>query len=413
MKKKNILFLLLFIIISFPLIYLQNQDKSLQKVKPDKIETEQGVNLYFFWSNGCPHCEKEKKFLKEIELKYPQIAIFDFEVSRNKENIKLLENIGNELKVDIKGVPFTVVGKKYLIGWFDEEISGKQLEDSIICAVDNGCEDVIENLLLTNNGQQCAETDIQIEPRSKIKLPFIGSVDAKNFSLPILTILIAALDGFNPCAMWVLLFLISFLIKMEDRKKMWILGSVFIIASAFVYYAIMFAWLNVLLLFGFVLWARIAIGYIAFAGGSYNLKEYFTNKSSGCKVAGAEKRKKVFDKIQNIIENKKFVLSLIGIILLAFAVNIVELVCSAGLPPLYIEILTLNNLDSAQYHLYLLFYIFIFMLDDLFIFFVAMTTLRATGITTKYSRLSKLVGGIIMIAIALLLWFKPEWLMFG
>ncbi|MCK4744576.1 hypothetical protein KAS41_00760, partial [Candidatus Parcubacteria bacterium] len=181
----------------------------------------------------------------------------------------------------------------------------------------------------------------------------------------------------------------------------------------FVYYAIMFAWLNVLLLFGFVLWARIAIGYIAFAGGSYNLKEYFTNKSSGCKIAGAEKRRKVFEKIQDIIQNRKFALSLIGIILLAFAVNVVELVCSAGLPPLYIEILTLNNLGGAQYHIYLLLYILIFMLDDLVIFFIAMTTLKAVGITTKYSRLSKLIGGVIMVSIALLLWFKPEWLMFG
>ncbi|MEA2065477.1 MAG: hypothetical protein U9O66_04275 [Patescibacteria group bacterium] len=411
MNNKYILFLLLFFVISFPLIYWQNQEKPfLQKTE---ISEEQGINLYFFWSKGCPHCEKEKEFLREVKNKYPQIVISDFEVSQSKENIKLLENIGNELQVDIKGVPFTVVGRKYLIGWFNKEISGKQLEDLIICAVDNGCEDVVENLLLTNNGDKCPETDNQIKPKSKINLPFIGSVDVKKFSLPILTILIAGLDGFNPCAMWVLLFLISFLIKMENRKKMWILGSAFIIASAFVYYAIMFAWLNVLLLFGFVLWARIAIGYIAFAGGSYNLKEYFTTKSSGCKIAGAEKRRKVFEKIQDIIQNRKFVLSLIGIILLAFAVNVVELVCSAGLPPLYIEILTLNNLGGLQYHLYLLFYIFIFMLDDLIIFFIAMTTLKAVGITTKYSRLSKLIGGVIMVSIALLLWFKPEWLMFG
>ncbi len=409
MNKKYLLFFLLFFVISFPLIYWQNQEKPFQK----SDITEQGITVYFFWSHGCPHCEKEKEFLKKMEREYPQIAVFDFEVSQSRENIELLKNIGNKLQIDIKGVPFTVVGKKYLMGWFNKDISGKQLEESIICAVDNGCEDVIENLLLTDGDQKCAEEDDYVEPRSKIELPFIGSIDVKKFSLPILTIIIAGLDGFNPCAMWVLLFLISFLIKMEDRKKMWILGSAFIIASAFVYYAIMFAWLNVLLLFGFVLWARIAIGYIAFAGGSYNLKEYFTNKSGGCKIAGAEKRRKVFEKIQDIIQNRKFALSLIGIILLAFAVNVVELVCSAGLPPLYIEILTLNNLNGAQYHLYLLLYIFIFMLDDLVIFFIAMTTLKAVGITTKYSRLSKLIGGIIMISIALLLWFKPEWLMFG
>jgi hypothetical protein len=53
------------------------------------------------------------------------------------------------------------------------------------------------------------------------------------------------------------------------------------------------------------------------------------------------------------------------------------------------------------------------MLDDLIIFFIAMLTLEMTGITTKYSKISRLIGGLIMLAIGLMLIFKPSWLMFG
>ncbi|MCK4744577.1 hypothetical protein KAS41_00765, partial [Candidatus Parcubacteria bacterium] len=203
MNKKYLLFFLLFFVISFPLIYWQNQEKPLQK----SDITEQGIKLYFFWSQGCPHCEKEKEFLKKMECKYPQISISDFEVSRNKENVELLRKIGEKLQIDIKGVPFTTVGENYLIGWFNEEISGKKLEESINCAINHRCEDIVGNLLLSDDDVSArpAKED-EIKPQKIIELPFVGSVDAKNFSLPLLTIIIAGLDGFNPCAMWVLLF---------------------------------------------------------------------------------------------------------------------------------------------------------------------------------------------------------------
>ena len=128
---------------------------------------------------------------------------------------------------------------------------------------------------------------------------------------------------------------------------------------------------------------------------------------------GYEKRQKVFEKIKSITRKKQFLFALGGIILLAFAVNLVELICSAGLPAIYTQILSLAQLPKWQYYLYLIFYILIFMLDDLVIFFTAMVTLQAVGIQSKYSRISHLVGGILMLIIGILLLFKPEFLMFG
>ena len=247
----------------------------------------------------------------------------------------------------------------------------------------------------------------------KMELPLIGEIETKDFSLPLLTVVLGLVDGFNPCAMWTLVFLIGLLLGLKDKKRMWIFGIVFIIFSAFVYFLFMVAWLNFILFIGMVNWVRVLVGLVALFGGGYSLREYYVNRDGKCKVTDKEKRKRVFHKLEEITRRKSFWLALLGIILLAFAVNLVEAICSAGIPAIYTQILSLNNLGKLEYYLYILLYIFFFMLDDLVVFFIAMITLRITGGTTKYSKWSNLIGGALMLIIGLLLIFKPEWLMFG
>lgn len=246
-----------------------------------------------------------------------------------------------------------------------------------------------------------------------LTLPIIGTIQIANLSLPLLSMVIGLIDGFNPCAMWTLLFLISLLLSMKDRRRMWILGTVFIITSAFVYFLFLTAWLNFFMILGFVLWVRIAVGIVALVAGFYSLRSYYQNKEGGCEVVKGEKRQKAFEKLKKITQERDFLLALFGIILLAFAVNVVELVCSAGLPAVYTQILSLSKLSPWQNYTYILIYIFFFMIDDLFIFAVAMITLHAVGIQNKYARFSRLIGGILMLIIGTLLLFKPELLMFG
>ena len=370
---------------------------------------ENKADLYFFWANGCPHCSNEKEFLKELEQKYLALEIHYLEVTRDKESIELLKRVGKELDVNISGVPFTVVGEHYFIGY--NEQTGVAIEEAVQCALQNGCYDAVGSLVTSS--VPFSEPQKTKTIPEKIELPFIGEMETKNLSLPALTIIIGALDGFNPCAMWVLLFLISLLLGMEDRKRMWILGSVFIVTSAFVYFLFMSAWLNLILFLGFIVWVRIIIGLVAIIGGGYSLKEYFTNKEATCKVTNNEKRKKVFENLKAVTQKQKLWIAVGGIILLAFAVNLVELICSAGLPAVYVQILTLTELPAWQYYAYLVLYIFVFMLDDLFVFFVAMKTLQIAGITTKYTRAARLIGGVIMLIIGISLIFKPELLMFG
>lgn len=222
-----------------------------------------------------------------------------------------------------------------------------------------------------------------------------------------------ALDGFNPCAMWILLFLISILITMKEKKKRLILGSTFIMTSTIMYFLFMVAWLNFALFVGATSWIKMLVAFVAITGGIINLKNSLFKKNNGCSIVSDKKRVKMFDKIKKFTSQKSFILSILGIIVLAVSVNVIELLCSAGLPVIYTQILALNNVSTLQYYLYIMLYMIFFMFDDMLIFIIAMSTLKLTGISTKYSKISHIVGGILMIIIGLLLLFNPGLLMFN
>jgi len=180
-----------------------------------------------------------------------------------------------------------------------------------------------------------------------------------------------------------------------------------------VYFLFMAAWLNLLLFLGTLFWIRLAVGAVAVAGGAYYLREFWVNRDGVCKVTGQRQRLRVLNHLKALATERNFLLAVAGIVLLAFAVNLIELLCSAGIPAVYTQLLAMSRLPTWQYYSYLLLYILVFMLDDLFVFFAAMVTLQVTGLTATYSRWSHLIGGVVLVAIGALMWFRPAWLMFG
>jgi len=213
--------------------------------------------------------------------------------------------------------------------------------------------------------------------------------------------------------MWVLVFLISLLLGMQNRARMWTLGGTFVVASAAVYFLFMAAWLNLLMFIGMLLVVRMFIGLVAIGAGVYYLREFAVNKEAACKVTGPQRRRRVFDRLRVLVTEPRFALALIGMILLAFAVNLVELLCSAGIPAVFVQVLAMSELAPWQYYLYLLVYVFVFMLDDLIVFVTAMKTLQLTGLSASYARYAHLLGGVVLLIIGALMLLRPEWLMFG
>jgi hypothetical protein len=175
----------------------------------------------------------------------------------------------------------------------------------------------------------------------------------------------------------------------------------------------MAAWLNALLFLGMVAWIRAAIGLVALAAGLYYLREFVLNRAAVCEVTRPERRRRVFERLRALASERRFVAALAGIVLLAFAVNVVELLCSAGIPAIYTQLLAMNELPRWEHHAYLGLYILVFMLDDLLVFFSAMVTLEVTGATGRYTRIAHLVGGGVLLGIGALMLLRPEWLMFG
>lgn len=393
------------------------------------------VNAYLFYGDGCPHCAKERQYLSDVlERKYSNLKIHAYEIYNDTGNALLLRAVSEKLNVRMEGVPFLVIGDQPFSG-FTNGVTPSAVEQRVKECSSGGCTDSIatlvgvreEEIVLDDTDVDIDTTDDVQEPpventgvqeqtdqdKKIIALPFLGQINAADVSLPFLTVMIGVLDGFNPCAMWTLLFLISLLLGMKDRRKMFILGITFIVASASVYFLFMSAWLNLMLFLGFIMWVRVSIGILSLIGGSYSVTKSVTDKESGCKIEGDEERRKTFEKMKLAIQQNSLLLAMGGITLLAFAVNLVELICSAGLPAIYTQVLAMNHLATWQYYLYILLYIFFFMLDDLIIFLLAVYTLEMTGITTKYARASRLIGGLAMLAIGLMLIFKPGWLMFG
>jgi len=372
------------------------------------------VKLYLFWQDGCPHCAAEKAFLADLKKIKPYDSALElhyYDVAGNNDNIDLLKQLSKKMNFSVSSVPVTIIGNQYFIGFDSADGIGSLIKDEIDISLLSSAQPIDPLADLTKPATEQAS---QAPTKSlSVKAPFLGQLDLRTMSLPALSAVIGLLDGFNPCAMWSLLFLISLLLGMNDRKKMWLLGSAFIVGSAAVYFVFMVAWLNLIIFLGFVLIIRIIIGLTAIGTGAWSLRKFWQDRNGGCEVTGKEERRQIFEKIKRIVYKERLWLSLLGILALSFAVNLVELLCSAGFPAIFTQILALNHLPTWQYYGYIILYLFFYMLDDMIIFIIAMTTLKSVGISTKYGRWSGLIGGILMVIIGLLLIFKYQWLMFG
>ncbi len=378
------------------------------------------VNIYLFHSYTCKHCKEEIKLLDELEKEYDNIKVYKYEVNENG-NGELLKNISEIMGSKVTGTPYTIIGNKVFSG-YDYENSKGRFKGAIEYYSKYGYEDKVGEYIssIPLPSYEVKDTDPDVDEyisnyiSYKVKLPLIGEVKLKNLTLPLITVVIGLADGFNPCAMWVLLFLISMLIGMKDKKRMWILGSTFLLTSALIYLIFMMSWLNLANLLISVVWVRVIIAVVSLVGGFINLRGYIKHrKVSGCDVVDDKKRNRIITRIKKFTTEKNFWLAILGVIVLAISVNVVELACSAGLPVMFIEILSLNNLTAIEEIIYIVLYMLFFLLDDFVVFVIAMTTLSLTGVSSKYGNLSKLIGGILMLLIGLLLMFKPEWIMFN
>ena len=358
------------------------------------VNQEDGFTVNFFYLPTCPHCAEQKPIFNELKEEMSDTNFYSYDAS-SKQGSELFYRLASETGLDTSNlrVPTIFVGKHPLVGVHSK--------DEIKEAIQDCRENCVEGHDVKFQTQEVKTSFTDFE------IPFIGRTDLTKFSIPALAIVLGLIDGFNPCAMWVLVYLIGLLMGVKDKKKIWVIVGSFVLASGILYFLFMTAWINVFLLMGYMRLLTLIIGIVALGGGIINLKEYFTKKALTCEIGDENSHQKTMNKIQNIITRPLSLAIIFSIIVLAFVVNSVEFVCSSAIPAVFTQILALSGLSTLENYLYILLYTFFFMLDDLIIFGLAAFAI-SSSIGDKYAKYCKLIGGVILAIMGLVLVFAPH-----
>jgi hypothetical protein len=350
------------------------------------------VEVHFFYHSGCSHCKDQYSFNEKLAQTYPSVCIIYHDGANPGEYALLTEMIaGTGVTEEQLDFPVTIIGGRVFIGWESEETTGKKIEEALQQCLAGNCQEAKNE-----------------EPKDEVDLPLVGKVNVFDYSIPALAVILGLVDGFNPCAMWVLVYLISLIMVLNDKKKAWLLVGSFVFASGVWYFLFMTAWLNAFLLIGYSRPVTVVIGLVALGAGVLNVREFIKTKGAiVCEVVDAESRQRAMTRIERIVSSPLNVATIAGIIALAFVVNSMEFVCSAALPAIFTRVLSLSSLSMFQYYAYILLYDFFFMLDDLIIFGSAAFAMNSS-LGDRYAKYCRPLGGAILLALGIMLLFAPN-----
>jgi glutaredoxin len=332
---------------------------------------------------GCPHCTKAKLFLPELQRQRPQLRLRLRDVGSDPSAVEDLLRHSRRAGIRAAGVPTFVVGEAVVVGFDGPEGTGRRL---------------------------LAVIDRQERAAGTVRLGTLGSLSVDRLGLPLFTLALGLLDGFNPCAMWVLLFLLSLLVHGRDRRRMALVAGTFVLASGAVYYAFLAAWLNVFLLLGLADWLRLLLGVLALTVGMVNLREFGRSGSAFTLSIPAAAKPDLYARMRGVTLSPSLLASLIGVAALAVVVNTVELLCTAGLPAVYTAVLSQQPLSGAQHYGYLGLYIAGYLADDALMVGTAVVALSSSRLSEGAGRWLKLISGAVMVVLALVLLLRPGWL---
>jgi thiol-disulfide isomerase/thioredoxin len=363
-------------------------------------ETHTAV-LYLFWGEGCPHCASEKQFLESLTNDYPSLEVRSFEVFNHEGNRKLFSDMAKTFEQEARNVPTTIVGNVIWIG-FSEAIA-KDIENRVAtCLEYQACPDPAQRL--SGNAQAVFE-----QPSvAQLNLPFFGNINP-NQSLLLTTTLIALVDGFNPCSLWVLSMLLAIVLYTGSRPKVFAIGLTFLLVAATVYALFIAGLFNVLAFVSYLPWVQVAIALLALLFAVINIKDYFFYKQGPSLTISDSQKPKIYKVIRSIVASDKTPPAMIGATaLMALGVTLIELPCTVGLPVIWSGLVTQHNVGTTQFIFLLAIYMLVFLLDELIIFTSAVITLRVSKLEEKQGRSLKLIGGTVMLALALVMLIKPE-----
>jgi hypothetical protein len=370
-----------------------------------------GLTLHFFWAANCPHCAEEKPFIEAMQRRYPQLQVREYEIWRQRENFELLLALAERHGGGVVSTPATVLGDRLWFG-FNSVIAGEMEETAARCLA-TGCPD-----LLAAAGKPAAAAEPPPAPgpplpekatekAAPVAVPFFGRLDPESLSLPVFTLLLGLLDSFNPCAFFVLLFLLSLLVHLRSRRIMLLVGGTFVFFSGLIYFLFMAAWLNLFLLAGRMQQVTTVAGGVALLVAAFNIKDFFFFHQGPTLSIPESAKPRLFKRMRHLLTESRLPSVLFGTVVLAVAANSYELLCTAGFPMVYTRVLTLHDLERWQYYAWLALYNAVYVVPLLVIVLVFAFTLGARKLSEGQGRVLKLVSGLMMLLLGLVLLVNP------
>jgi glutaredoxin len=380
-----------------PLVALLHAFQAQALQVPPSI-APQTIEIYV--SQGCPHCEAAKSFISRLAQQRTDLKVIVIEIRGNPQAQKQLEELSRMAGIDHPGVPTVRIGSQLFVGFDSEDTSGRRIRQLLDHPATNGpLELAAECGIATDSTCNTVDQDV-------VAIPFIGkTISVESVGLPIFTVVIGLLDGFNPCSMWVLILMVSMLASLNNRKKMVAIAGTFVVIEGIAYFAFMAAWLNLFFLIGISRQSEIVIAALAIIAATINFKD-FLKLGPGVSLSIPTKVKpSIYARLRAILYAERMLPAILGAAVLAVLVQIVELLCTSGFPALYTRILTLHHLDNATYYVYLLLYNLMYLLDDVIVLGIGVVTLSHHRLQENEGRALKLLAATTMLGLGLYLIF--------
>ncbi len=398
-----------------PIVYAQvdgSERADSAKVVESEIVTADPI-VYIFGRDDCGFCKALLEWIdQEPEIKYEYLNIITDVQAKT-----WYDQVAEKHEVS-KVTPITVIGERVLVGYNGAETTGESIKLAVAAAKETDIRTIPDHIerapkqsVVTGGGCSGLSCDTGKDTGFTFDLPFLGIVDLKSFSLFSLSITLGIIDGFNPCAMWVLITFLVLLSQAGSKKKMIFLASIFIVAEAVMYNLILNVWYKTWDFVSLDRYVTPLVGVIAVGGGIFFLWRWSKNKEAQliCDITNIETQSKTISRFKSIAEKPITLLSVLAILVIAFSVNIIEFACSVGIPQAYTKILELNLLTFMERQWYIMIYTIGYMIDDFIVFGLAIwgyDRLQAHG--GKYARMSLLIGGILMLMLGSLLILNPS-----
>ena len=382
------------------------------------------VKIEYFGRKDCKNCANLEKFLKELSTKRDDFEYVEHKIDESKEEKVFFDETTSKLKL-VKGTPIIYIDGHIIQGFNTADTTGKEIENLINSGKTKDkiltLKEYVESGQTGNvssNGAVCTgDTVCEVPGLTKgaenqvlVNIPIINkTVDLTNYSLLTMSIILGTIDGFNPCAMWVLVLFLTALIAVGNKVKMFRVAGLFILAEAVMYFFILNAWIYAWDFVGLDKWVTPLVGIVGIIGGIFFIRNYLKKGDTlECEVTDFEQRAKISKKIKDIANKPFTLLTALAIIGLALSVNVIEFACSVGIPQTYTKILQINEVPFWTRQFYTFIYIIGYMVDDIIVFGFALMSINKLQLTTKYSKWVNLFGGILMIILGLIMLIKPS-----